>query len=179
MRFELQPHPAAGPLAPPFTLWASAERSAAFGETATLNLWFGVSAPTHRFRIPGPADHPERRDHLWQSTCFELFLKETETNAYQEWNFSPSGDWAAYDFDAERTGMREALVAHPPYIRLEDNLRWWGVGATLAVPARGQFGLGLSAVLEETGGQKSYWALHHPGPAPDFHHPDCFAARLA
>ncbi len=39
--------------------------------------------------------------------------------------------------------------------------------------------LGLSAVIEETDGTKSYWALAHPaeGP-PDFHHPDCFALTL-
>jgi hypothetical protein len=35
--------------------------------------------------------------------------------------------------------------------------------------------LGLSAVLEEQDGTKSYWALAHPpGGKPDFHHPDCF-----
>ena len=38
--------------------------------------------------------------------------------------------------------------------------------------------LGLSAVIEEIDGTKSYWALAHaPGP-PDFHHPDCFALQL-
>ena len=46
-------------------------------------------------------------------------------------------------------------------------------------PARaGQ--LGLSAVLEEKDGTKSYWALAHPrGDKPDFHAPDCFAAQPA
>ena len=39
--------------------------------------------------------------------------------------------------------------------------------------------LGLSAVLEEKDGTKSYWALAHPpGDKPDFHDPDCFAAQL-
>jgi hypothetical protein len=37
---------------------------------------------------------------------------------------------------------------------------------------------GLTAVLEEADGVKSYWALAHgPGKA-DFHHAACFAARL-
>jgi len=39
--------------------------------------------------------------------------------------------------------------------------------------------LGLSAVIEERNGRKSYWALRHPAGQPDFHHPDCFALELA
>jgi hypothetical protein len=39
-------------------------------------------------------------------------------------------------------------------------------------------GIGLTAVVEEVDGTKSYWALAHaPGP-PDFHNADCFTARL-
>jgi hypothetical protein len=178
MRFELAPHPASRP-EPPFTLWASAERSAAFGEAATLNLWFGVSAPIGRFIVPLPAEEPARRDNLWRSTCFECFLKEDGATAYQEWNFSPSGDWASYDFTSKRQGMTSAEVPIPPYIRVEDNLTWWGLGATLAIPADARFTIALSCVIEEQAGQRSFWALHHPSEQPDFHHPDCFAARLA
>jgi hypothetical protein len=38
--------------------------------------------------------------------------------------------------------------------------------------------LALSAVIEERGGQRSYWALRHPPGPPDFHHPDGFALLL-
>ena len=38
--------------------------------------------------------------------------------------------------------------------------------------------LAFSAVIEETGGTKSYWALTHPPGKPDFHHPTCFTATL-
>lgn len=38
--------------------------------------------------------------------------------------------------------------------------------------------VGLCAVIEETDGTKSYWALRHPPGPPDFHHPDCFALTL-
>ena len=178
MQLNLLPHPTTPP-ALATTVWARAERSAAFGDMATLNLWFGIRAPLARYAVPVPSDAPSRREALWQSTCFECFLKEAGEEAYQEWNFSPSGDWAAYDFSAEREDMSLAEVANPPYIRVEDNLTWWGLGATLAIPADATFTLGLSAVLEESGGRRTYWALHHIGPAPDFHDPDCFTARLA
>ena len=66
-----------------------------------------------------------------------------------------------------------------PYVRVEDNLIWWALGATIAVDAEIHWALGLSAVLEEQDGTKSYWALGHPnGDKPDFHDPACFAAHL-
>ena len=177
MQFNLVPHPATPPAGPPFKVWANVELAAAFGAAATLNIWFGVDAPAKRFAIPAPAEG--RADGLWESTCFEAFLQAEGMEAYREWNFAPSGQWAAYDFAAYRQGMTPAQVAEP-YIRLEDNFTWLALGATIAVPADCTWRLGLSAVIEEADGTKSYWALAHPpGEAPDFHHADCFAARLA
>jgi hypothetical protein len=34
--------------------------------------------------------------------------------------------------------------------------------------------LGLSALIEDSDGGKSFWALAHPPGAPDFHHADNF-----
>ena len=39
--------------------------------------------------------------------------------------------------------------------------------------------IGLSAVIEEEGGVKSYWAISHHGDEPDFHDPACFEGALA
>jgi hypothetical protein len=38
---------------------------------------------------------------------------------------------------------------------------------------------GLSAVIEEEGGNLSYWAIAHPEGKPDFHAPACFVGELA
>ena len=119
-----------------------------------------------------------RADELWQTTCFEAFLRPLGGEPYSEWNFAPSGRWASYDFSGYREGMTPAEVDSPPYIRVEDNFTWWALGATIAIPADTNWELGLSAVLEEKDGTKSYWALAHPGEKPDFHDPGCFAARL-
>ena len=73
--------------------------------------------------------------------------------------------------------MTPAEVA-VPCVRMEDNLTWWTLGATIAGEA-GAWQLGLSAVLEEKDGTKSYWALAHSADKPDFHAPGCFIARLA
>lgn len=38
---------------------------------------------------------------------------------------------------------------------------------------------GLTAVIEEAGGHKSYWALAHASGQPDFHKRSCFTLQLA
>jgi hypothetical protein len=176
MQFNLVPHPTKQPAAPAFKVWANVDYSA-LGAAATVNIWFGVGAPASRFVI-AEAQEPGRADELWRTTCLEAFMRQSEHGAYREWNFAPSGQWAAYDFSDYREGMKNAEVASAPYIRMEDNFTWWALGATIAVDAASHWDLGLSAVLEEKDGTKSYWALAHPLEKPDFHSPDCFVAKL-
>jgi hypothetical protein len=176
-QLNLIAHPATPPSDPAFTVWASIDHAASLAAIATTNIWFGISAPAGRFRIAAPAE-PERRDELWRTTCFEAFIRPLGRDGYTEWNFAPSGHWACYEFSTYRQGMVEAEVDKPPYIRTEDNLTWWTAGATITLAADVNWELGLSAVLEEQDGTKSYWALAHPSIEPDFHDPGCFTARL-
>ena len=179
MQLTLIPHPAAPPTIPELKVWANVDHAASLAAVATTNIWFGVGAPPARFVIP-PLVQPWRADDLWQTTCFETFLRADGEEGYREWNFAPTGNWNAYDFAGYREGQSRAEVANPPYIRMEDNFTWWSVGATIATAADRTWELGLSAVLEDKDGAKSYWALAHAHPArPDFHAPDCFTAKLA
>jgi hypothetical protein len=176
MQLYLVPHASTPSADPQFKVWVTVEHAGLLGVVASTNIWFGVGAPADRFVIP--AGEPGRADDLWQTTCFEAFLRASDEEAYREWNFAPSGEWAAYDFTSHRDGRGDAEVP-PPYVRVEDNLTWWGLGATIAVDAGKPWELGLSAILEEKDGTKSYWALAHPpGDKPDFHDSICFAARL-
>jgi hypothetical protein len=177
MQLNLVPHPATPP-SEMFKVWANVDHAGALGVVASTNIWFGIGAPASRFVIPEPKE-PVRGVDLWETTCFEAFLRAGDADSYREWNFAPSGEWAAYDFSSYREGRADAEVADP-YVRVEDNLTWWALGATIAVDAEVSWKLGLSAILEEKNGTKSYWALAHPeGDKPDFHDPACFAARLA
>ena len=177
MQLNLVPHPTSPPRSAELKVWANVDHAASLGVTATTNIWFGIGAPADRFVIPQSAE-PSRQDGLWRTTCCEAFLRADGEGAYREWNFAPSGDWAAYDFTAYREGQRKADIPAPPYIRMEDNLTWWAVGATITTDAYRRYAFGLSVVLEEQDGTKSYWSLAHgPGP-PDFHNPACFAHIL-
>jgi hypothetical protein len=176
VQLTLVPHPTTPFADPAFKVWANVDHSA-LGAAATTNIWFGVSAPAERFVIP-KLTKQWRADDLWQTTCFEAFLRSAGDDGYREWNFAPAGNWAAFDFTGRREGKSWAEVGSSPYIRMEDNFTWWTVGATIAVDAGREWELGLSAVLEEKDGTKSYWALAHGCEQPDFHDPGCFVARL-
>ena len=122
-----------------------------------------------------------RADGLWQTTCFELFLKPTGGEAYCEFNLSPSERWNVYDFETTREGMQERPLSHEPACTMRLGSAFAIFDA--AIPARAipqeDCAMGLSAVIEEEGGKKSYWALvHSDSDRPDFHAPACFAAQL-
>jgi hypothetical protein len=177
MQFNLVPHPATPPSGPDFKVWVNIDHASALGVVASTNIWFGIGAPASRFVVP-EAEEPGRADELWQTTCLEVFLRPEGEAAYREWNVAPSGNWASYDFESYREEKTNADVADP-YIRMEDNLTWWALGATIAVEAGTRWELGLSAILEEKDGTKSYWALSHSsGDEPDFHDAACFTAHL-
>jgi hypothetical protein len=143
-----------------------------------LALTFRLAGDLSRVRLPPPA--PEARaDGLWRHTCCEAFIVAPQAQgAYLEWNFAPSGAWAAYRFDAYRSGM-SPLATSAPEIELTRAARELVLRARLAldVPPAGAR-LALAVVVEDSAGQLSYWALRHAPGRPDFHHPDSFALEI-
>jgi len=134
---------------------------------------------SQRLVVP-PFAGKQRADGLWQTTCFELFVRSQGETAYAEFNLSPSERWAAYDFASRRKGMTRRPMPRDPVC----TMRAGGKTAIFdaEVPLAGlpplPWQYGLCAVIEEEGGTKSYWALAHPPGRPDFHDPACFAAEL-
>src|SRR4051812_30874706 len=133
--------------------------------------------------LPGPA---ERTDGLWRHTCFEAFLRPAGGEPYYEFNLVPSLHWAAYRFSGYRSGMEIVREVGPPRgdAASPEDRTDFAFSATLEMerlaelPLDRPWHLGLSAIIEEKSGRKSYWALAHPPGAPDFHHDDCFAFEL-
>jgi hypothetical protein len=109
-----------------------------------------------------------RRDNLWQTTCFEIFWQPIGGTAYREFNLSPSGDWAAYDFDSFREGMRDAPMGAIAIACSHDEaglILKASIAADLPTPAQ----VALNAIVEHPGGAKQYWALAFPPGKPEFH----------
>jgi predicted GIY-YIG superfamily endonuclease len=173
LSFSLLPHPHAPPLG---------------AETITARInaddphWLRI-----RWRIEGaaaliisPFAGKGRADGLWQATCFELFIRTGDGEGYCEFNLSPSERWAAYDFITYREGMTDRPMPRDPVCTLRRGGKLAIFDAAIprsALPAL-PWRFGLSAVIEEEAGVKSYWALAHPEAKPDFHDPACFAGVL-
>jgi hypothetical protein len=150
-------------------------------EHAKLVLAYVVTGRIGDLRLAA-VTAPARTDELWKHTCFEAFVRAAQDTAYHEFNFAPSTQWAAYRFGGYREGMTMATEIFAPGIALHSNSERYTLRATLALDratADAVLHLALSAVIEETNGRKSYWALAHPPGKPDFHHPDGFALELA
>ncbi len=128
-----------------------------FGETDQL----AISAP----KIPGPADN------LWQHTCCEAFIVG-DGLAYREFNFSPSGQWAVYQFSAYRERTADFAPAEPPTVSFEQGRDACQLTACIPaslLPPDDCLHLGLTAVVEGRDGRKHYWAIVHAAAQPDFH----------
>ena len=152
--------------------------------TGSLALSYVVHGTLGELRLP-PVAAPARGDELWQHTCFEAFVGTAAGAAYYELNFAPSTQWAAYRFDAYRSGACVAMEIGAPRIEVQSSPDRFTLQAALsldglsALPRDVGWRLGLAAIIEDMRGGKSYWALVHPPGKPDFHHFDCFAQEIS
>jgi hypothetical protein len=148
-----------------------------------LALTYLVTGDLSDIRMP-PVMASERRDELWRHTCFEAFVRASSGAEYYEFNFSPSTQWAAYRFSSYRSGMRAAEISAPPIETLSGPDRYilqasLELNRLSELPRNALWHFGLSALIEDTSGRMSYWALAHPPGKPDFHHAHCFAHEFS
>lgn len=148
-----------------------------------LQLLYRLVGPLEELIIPVASESPQRRDELWQGTCFECFLAVKGLPEYWEFNLSPAGDWNVYHFSYPRQGMEnEATFNALPYQCqvLSDGLSLLlEVDLVNLIRPGDCLEVALTTVLEHRSQQKSYWALVHPGSEPDFHRRDSFILTLA
>ena len=147
-----------------------------------LKLCYELTGDLTELRIPAPQP-PGEADGLWEHTCFEAFIAVAGEAGYHEFNFSPSGQWAAYAFSDYRV-RSTWTTSQPPLISLANTNKHLLLEAVIAAADLPQniagkpFQLGLTAVIEANDGSRSYWALHHPVARPDFHHRAGFILSL-
>lgn len=128
---------------------------------------FRVLGDLAKLVIPPPAV-PDRTDGLWRTTCFELFVAG-EGSEYREFNLSPSGQWAAYEFEDYRAGMLD-IPAH-----VETEIYTTNSALDFSAKIYAEFPnpvlVGLTAVIEESDGEIRYWSTAFAPGKPDFHAP--------
>lgn len=173
---ELQCHPAT-----PCAAIRRVSAEARWLPEGRLGFYYVMEGDTSEVRLP-ESRQSDRADELWRHTCCEAFVAGPAAGGYSEFNFSPSGAWAAYRFTTYREGMRPVAVVADPVIAVRiapDRIELDALIGSRSIPL-GEAGLnlGLAVVVEERSGQLSYWALAHPAARPDFHHADTFRFSL-
>ena len=174
MQVSLHPHPGF-----PSDAVSSLEVDVARDPSGGVQVTYSLSGDIGRVKVP--AHKPAARaDNLWQHTCFEAFFAVRGSPEYWEFNFSPSTCWAAYHFSDYRHGMDIARDVSAPKISVTNTAYdvVQTVGSVIVPTAANRFHVGLCAVIEETDGRLSYWALSHPSDKPDFHHRAGFVLDL-
>ena len=148
-----------------------------------LALHYSLSGEISQLRVPPPG--PARIGwKLWRHTCCELFVRAKGADAYHEFNFSPSGEWANYAFRRYREGTTLTDEALNPQVAVQSTAGRLDLYALADLPrlspayASAPLAIGLAVVVEEESGNISYWALRHAAGKPDFHHREAFALEI-
>ena len=172
----------------------SRSATAGFGVQANLSQRLGSTLIVD-YRVTGNLSHVAIRspvtagiaDGLWERTCFELFVEVDGEDAYHEYNFSPSGQWALFGFSGYRSAVAISAISNcSPVPQLDcrtlaEKLRLTAsldLGGLPAPYESAQLDIGLSAVIEGADGTLSYWALRHGDGPPDFHQRAGFDLRV-
>lgn len=134
--------------------------------------------------FPKLSNNPTRKDFLWETTCFELFLKLHNSDSYLEFNLSPSKDYNTYQF----SNYRQKICHHdwPTNITLDDSKQnsSFTLSATIQIPQscelffqndHSTINAGISAIVKCDDTTTLYYALtHSDNLKADFHSPDSF-----
>jgi len=127
------------------------------------------------------------RRGLWEHTCLELFVGAVGEPSYGEWNFAPSGEWAAFPFKDYRVAGASSLLPPMPQItRLHRTPEALDLSVTLpsdclsgVINPNQAWDIGITAVIRHPDASTTYWALRHAAQKPDFHQRESFAITLA
>jgi hypothetical protein len=170
LQLALQPHSST-----PSRLVRGVKLTLSCNDSDKMQLEFNIDAAASAVVIPLPTISTFK-DGLWRHTCFELFVRAAH-GAYREFNFSPSTEFAIYDFADYRTAMTPIRPSDTPSIQP----RQGGLSVHVELPlmllqpaGAPAAQIGVAAVIEGRDGTLSYWALRHPQETPDFHHRDGF-----
>lgn len=156
---------------PPFSVSCLAQLTRLGPE---LQLKFHVTDPSlqiqwgQSFYEEAPGDE-FRKDNVWKKTCFELFLKNPNSNEYYEFNFSTEREWNLYKFEDYRKPQ--------PPMRSDDfrviSHSWRNnefKAQILNLTDWHRLQVSLTAVFLSKANQVQYWAVNHADTQPNFHH---------
>lgn len=151
-----------------------------------LLMEFMVEGQLDRLFLPRykPENSNKRVIGLWESTCFEFFIKHKDREDYLEFNLSSDHHWNAFYFKYIRDQVKEFEPIDT--IHVHSKREKWGLEITCKVDLTkfpdhfwesGNMRMGITAITEDKLQKKEYWALNHLDENPYFHNPHTFLVK--
>ena len=133
--------------------------------------------------LPPSISKPARKDELWRTTCFELFIAVKESPQYWEFNMSPSGDWNVYVMDAYRqVNMRQETRIQRLQFQVQKETHYLSLMAAIDlnsfIGSEKLIEAGITCVVQANTKRETYWALVHPQARADFHLRESFVLEF-
>lgn len=160
-------------------------KSKAWLEGGMLKVAYELIGDIDQLLLPDPLLSPGRVIGLWESTCFEMFIKNGTDEQYLEFNVSSEYNWNVFHFPNKKARLKEYQGISNlgvSAVTSEKNfcLSYWIPLDKL--PSHfwmdGNMNIGLTAVVESKQGTITHWALKHADTKPNFHHEDSFIFHL-
>lgn len=117
------------------------------------------------------------KDELWKSTCFEMFYKKENSPEYGEFNFSPDGHYAHYQFSSYREGMKSCPTENNRECTITQHPNKIEYCFKIHVPAADLFSFTAVIKSEQQLQYWSAWEGHGQLEKPDFHHEGNFCLK--
>lgn len=154
---------------PPLTISGTVDR-----QNNIFVIQFNMVGNLGEIFLPSAITNPARKDELWRTTCFELFIAAKESPNYWEFNMSPSGDWNVYVMDAYRqVNMKEETRIQRLLVQVQQNVTCISLKAEIdlnsIIGREKAVEAGITSVIQTNTKKESYWALTHPQAKADFH----------
>lgn len=125
---------------------------------------------------------PKRKDHLWEHTCFELFVSSADDTSYWEYNLSPSHNWSVFRFSDYRRDKTDELSIDNITINTQiSDGESFELDALLPLPKPlidQKLRIAVSAIIQDSNDIIYYYALTHCDQQADFHDKNSFIISL-
>ncbi|MBT7610521.1 MAG: hypothetical protein HN576_12250 [Bacteriovoracaceae bacterium] len=100
----------------PFEVYFKCENS-----TSSLNVEYLLKGNIESIDLSKENTTRKRVIGLWKKTCFELFIKNKNTDDYFEFNFAPNTDWNLFHFLDIRSELKEFKTTTCPLVKVKQS----------------------------------------------------------
>jgi hypothetical protein len=146
-----------------------------------LEVHYALHGDLSQILFPPAVDAPGRKFALWEATCLEFFIAIIGQADYWEFNLAPNGNWQVFHLNDYREGLKdEAAINYLPFVVKQDDQKLQldlSIDLTSLFPPDTTLEMAVTAVIQASTGEYSYWALHH-GDVADFHRRADFIIKL-